>query len=55
VGEYLESGGSQLFTDTNGQVFDTLLSRRPLSDAALVTVTATAPNGITGSVTVAVN
>ena len=33
VGEYLDSGGSQLFTDTNGQVFDTLRSRRPLSDA----------------------
>jgi hypothetical protein len=55
VGEYLESGGSQLFTDTNGQVFDTLRSRRPLSESALVTVTATTPTGLTGSVTVAVN
>jgi len=55
VGEYVVSGGSQLFTDTNGQVFDTLLSRRPLSDSALVTVTASTPNGITGTAIVAVN
>jgi hypothetical protein len=55
VGEYLDSGGSQLFTNTNGQVSDTLRSRRALSDSALLTVTATTPNGITGSATVAIN
>jgi hypothetical protein len=55
VGEYLDSGGSQVFTDTNGQALDTLRSRRPLSDSALITVSATTPNGITGSTAVAIN
>jgi hypothetical protein len=55
VGESLDSGGAQLFTDTNGQVFDTLRSRRPLSDSADVTVTATTANGTTGSTSVSIN
>jgi hypothetical protein len=57
VSETLDSGGAQLFTDTNGQVSDTLRSRRPLSDTGLVTVTATTSAG-TGSsdmVEVAIN
>jgi hypothetical protein len=55
VGETLDSGGRQLFTDTNGQVFDVLRSQRPLSEFALVTVTATTANGITGSRNVTIN
>jgi len=55
VGEYVESGGAQLFTNSNGQVFDTLRSRRSLSEEALVTVTATAANGKFGTATVAIN
>lgn len=54
-GETLDSGGAQLFTDTNGQVFDTLRSRRPLSEFATATVTATTSNGVPGSVDVTVN
>ena len=34
VGEYLDSEGAQVFTDSNGQAFDTLRSGRPLSDSA---------------------
>jgi hypothetical protein len=55
VGETLDSGGKQLFTDTNGQVFDTLRSQRPLSEFAIVTVTATTANGISGSTEVTIN
>jgi len=55
VAESLDSGGAQLFTDTNGQVFDTLRSRRPLSDAGIVTVTATTANGTSGSTSVSLN
>jgi hypothetical protein len=55
VGETLDSGGRQLFTDTNGQAFDVLRSRRPLSESATVTVTATTANGISGTVPVSIN
>jgi hypothetical protein len=55
VGEYLDSGSAQQFTNSNGQAFDTLRSGRPLSDSALVTVTATTPNGTDGSTQVAIN
>ena len=55
VGEYLDSGGAQVFTNTNGQALDTLRSGRPLSDSALVTVTATTPNGTEGTTQVAIN
>jgi VCBS repeat-containing protein len=53
--EYLDSGGSQQFTDTNGQAFDTLRSRRPLSEGGDATVTATAADGTTATVTVEIN
>jgi len=55
TGEVLDSGGAQLFTDTNGQVFDTLRSKRPLSEFAVVTVTATTANGVSGSTSVTIN
>jgi hypothetical protein len=55
VGETLDSGGRQLFTDTNGQAFDVLRSQRPLSESATVSVTATTANGISGSVQVTIN
>jgi hypothetical protein len=55
VDEYLDSGGSQVFTDSNGQASDVLRSRRPLSDSAVVTVTVTAPLGTHGFVDVAIN
>jgi hypothetical protein len=54
--ETLESGGVPQFTDTNGQAFDILYTRRSRLDPQKdVTVTASAPNGITGEVIVAVN
>jgi hypothetical protein len=55
VNETLDSGGAQLFTDTNGQVFDTLRSHRPLRDSGSVTVTATTATGQDGSVSVSIN
>jgi hypothetical protein len=51
--ETLDSGGGQVFTDTNGQAFDTL--RTSSSSSADVTVTATTPNGIESTVIVGVN
>ena len=54
--ETLESGGTQVFTDSNGQAFDILYTRRSQFDTQKdVTVTATAANGVSGSVTVGVN
>jgi hypothetical protein len=54
--ETLESGGVPQFTDTNGQAFDVLFTRRGLRQGQKdVTVTATVPNGVSGDVTVAVN
>ena len=54
--EFLDSGGSQLFTNSNGQVFDTLRSRRGLSGTtAAVKVEATTANSKSASTTVTVN
>jgi hypothetical protein len=56
VEETLDSGGRPLFTDSNGQVFDTLRTRALVGAAQkTVTVTATTPTGIEGFVTVFVN
>lgn len=53
IEETLESGGGQLFTDSSGQVHDTLRTRAPVGGLQkTVTVTATTANGIDGSVTV---
>jgi hypothetical protein len=51
--ETLDSAGGQVFTDSNGQAFDTL--RTTSSSSADVTVTATAPNATDDSVSVGVN
>ncbi len=51
--ETLDSAGGQVFTDSNGQAFDTL--RTSSSSSADVTVTATTPNRIEATVTVGVN
>ena len=49
----LDSGGAFLFTNSNGQVTDTLRTSAALGSVGTVTVTATAANGVTGTVTVA--
>ena len=51
--ETLDSGGAQVFTDTNGQAFDTLRTRS--NGTADVTVTAETANGVSDTVTVGVN
>jgi hypothetical protein len=51
--ETLDSGGAQIFTDTNGQAFDTL--RTSASGSADVSVVAETANGVTDTVTVEVN
>src|SRR5262245_48491658 len=43
----LESGGTQRFTDTNGQAFDTILTRAGVTGS--VSITATTSNGVTSS------
>jgi adhesin/invasin len=54
--EYLDNGGAPVFTDNNGQAFDTLRTARALADSAEVTVTATTPlASVVGSTTVTVN
>jgi hypothetical protein len=55
--ETLESGGRQRFTDTNGQAFDTLITRAVsgVDVVKLVTVTATAANDKNGDVQVGIN
>jgi hypothetical protein len=54
--ETLDSGGRQRFTDTNGQVFDTLRTRAVAGgDSKLATVRATAANGKSGDVAVPIN
>jgi hypothetical protein len=54
--EFLSSGGSPQYTDSNGQAFDTLTTRAPNGpDQKVVTVTATAANGQEDTVDVAVN
>jgi hypothetical protein len=53
VEERLDSGGGLLYTNSNGQVNDTLRTGAPLGlGQKTVTVTATTANGITGSVSV---
>jgi hypothetical protein len=54
--EFMASGGSPIFTDTNGQAADFLQTKYP-RDAATKTVTVTAQtaNNITGSVEVTLN
>jgi hypothetical protein len=49
----LDSGGAFLYTDSNGQVTDTLRTSSPAGTAGTVTVTATTANGIAGTTTVA--
>lgn len=50
VYETLDSGGAPQFTDTNGQVFDRVRTRAPLTaPQRTVTITATTPTGIFGS------
>ena len=52
VEETLDSGGALLYTNSNGQVSDTLRTQAPIGLGQKdVTVTATTANGITGSVT----
>jgi hypothetical protein len=51
--ERLETGGALQYTNSNGQVFDTLRTQAPFGLAqATVTVTATTANGIAGTVRV---
>lgn len=56
VTETMDSGGAPIFTDTNGQAEDVMRTRYS-RDAAqtTATVTATLPNGISGSVVVVIN
>ncbi len=53
--EFFDSGGQPIFTDTNGQAADVMHTRRPSTDQAVVTVTATVPNGKTGAADVTIN
>jgi len=53
--ETLESGGAPRYTDSNGQAFDTLVTRAPLTTQKTVAVTAVAPPALTADVTVYVN
>lgn len=56
IEETLDSGGAPQFTDSNGQVFDTMRTRAPVGGVQKeVLVTATTANGIDGSVTVFVD
>jgi hypothetical protein len=56
VEETLDSGGAQLFTNSNGQATDTLRTQAPIGlGQKTVTVTATTANGITGTATVFVD
>lgn len=54
VEESLDSGGSVQYTNSNGQAFDTLRTRAPfgLDDFLTVTVTVTAANGLTETISV---
>jgi hypothetical protein len=54
--EFLSSGGSPQYTDSNGQAFDTLTTRAPNGpDQKTVSVTATPAKGTANTVEVAVN
>lgn len=56
IEETLASGGAPIFTDSNGQARDTLVTKAPAGGVQkTVTVTATTANGIEGSVTVFVD
>jgi hypothetical protein len=56
VEETLDSGGALLFTNSNGQVTDTMRTQAPFGlGQKTVTVTATTANGITGAATVFVD
>ena len=56
IEETLASGGAPLFTDSNGQARDTLVTKAPAGGVQkTVTVAATTANGIEGSVTVFVD
>ena len=56
VEETLDSGGALLYTNSNGQVTDTMRTQAPIGlGQKTVTVTATTANGITGTVTVFVD
>ena len=53
IEETLASGGAPIFTDSNGQARDTLVTKAPAGGVQkTVTVAATTANGIEGSVTV---
>jgi hypothetical protein len=55
--ETLDSGGGQVFTDNNGQAFDTLRTRSiaGVSAPKIVTVTARTANDKSGTVDIAIN
>ena len=54
--ERLASGGSPRFTDSNGQAFDTLSTTAPAGGVQReVVVSATTSNGVSGTVTVAID
>jgi len=56
--EFLESGGSPRYTDSNGRAFDTLTTRAPTGTTqktVVVTATAAAMNDVIGEVSVYVN
>ena len=56
IEETLDSGGAPRFTDTNGQAFDTLRTRRALGSATKTqTVSATTAHGENGSVVVGID
>lgn len=56
IEETLASGGAPIFTDSNGQARDTLVTKAPAGGVQkTVTVAATTANGIEGSVTVFVD
>jgi hypothetical protein len=53
--EFFDSGGQPIYTDTNGQAADVMHTRRPSTDPAVVTVTATTANGKMGTTDVTIN
>jgi hypothetical protein len=54
--EFMRSGGSPIFTDSNGQAVDFLETRHPRdADPKVVTVTAETPIDVTDSVEVVIN
>jgi hypothetical protein len=55
IEETLDSGGAPRYTDSNGQAFDTLRTRSAGPGQKAVTVTATAPPGLSTDVKVFIN